>query len=75
MNKLDVSFYFADGYMKKKMGRPKLPKGEARTEMIRTRVTKSEYETIELAAKSGDYEVSEWVRVVLLKNANKTKPQ
>lgn len=49
---------------KTKAGRPKLPKGEAKSEMVRARVTPAEYKAI--AAKAGDEGVSEWARSVML---------
>jgi hypothetical protein len=49
---------------KSKIGRPKLPKGEAKTEMVRARVTPSELKSIERAANGKG--VSEWARTVLL---------
>lgn len=49
---------------KPKIGRPKLPKGEAKTAMIRARVTPDEQKTIEKAANG--IGVSEWAREVLL---------
>jgi hypothetical protein len=51
--------------MKTKVGRPKLPKGEAKSVMIRARVTPAEAKAIEQAA--GGKGVSEWARQVLLK--------
>jgi len=50
---------------RKIIGRPKLPKGEAKTEMVRARVTPSEYKAV--AAKAGDEGISEWARRVMLK--------
>ena len=50
-----------------KIGRPKLPKGEAKSEMVRARVTPSELKAIEKAAK-GDG-VSEWARRALIRAA------
>ena len=52
---------------KSKIGRPKLPKGEAKTEMIRARVTPSELKAIEMAANGKG--ISEWARSVLLRAA------
>jgi hypothetical protein len=53
----------------KKAGRPKLPKGEAKTEMIRARVTPSEYRAVEEAAKATGKDVSEWAREIMLSRA------
>ena len=48
------------------MGRPRLPKGEAKTETIRARVTKSELEAIQKASKDAGRDVSDWARQVLM---------
>ena len=50
-----------------KIGRPRLPKGEAKSAMIRARVTPSEQKAIERAATETG--VSEWARGVMLKAA------
>ena len=50
-----------------KIGRPKLPKGEAKSEMIRARVTPAEQRAIERASEGAG--VSEWARSVMLKAA------
>lgn len=52
------------------LGRPKLPKGEAKSEMVRARVTPSELSAIEKAA-NGDG-ISEWARAVMLSAAGQT---
>ena len=49
------------------MGRPKLPKGEAKSAMIRARVTPAEQQAIERASDGAG--VSEWARCVMLKAA------
>jgi hypothetical protein len=49
---------------KSKIGRPKLPKGEAKSCMVRARVTPSELKAIERAANGAG--VSEWARSVML---------
>jgi hypothetical protein len=49
----------------KKMGRPKLPKGEAKGRMVPIRFNESELKRIELAAKVSHKTVSEWIRVTL----------
>jgi predicted HicB family RNase H-like nuclease len=46
----------------KKVGRPALPKGEAKGEMLRIRVTPKELRTIEANAKAKKQSVSDWVR-------------
>jgi len=47
---------------KAKMGRPKLPKGEAMGKVIQVRFTADDSRKIEGAAKAGKQTVSEWVR-------------
>jgi len=47
-----------------KIGRPKLPKGDAKSCMIRARVTPSEQQAIERAANGMG--VSEWARKILM---------
>jgi hypothetical protein len=54
--------------MKSKMGRPKLPKGEAKSETLRVRVTPSEYKSI--ASMAGKQGISEWSRRVILNASN-----
>lgn len=49
---------------KPKIGRPKLPKGEAKSEIIRARVTPYEQKEIEQAA--GSLGISEWARLCLI---------
>ena len=51
---------------KTKLGRPKLPKGEAKSLMIRARVSQAEYKLVEGASKADGKELSEWVRTVLI---------
>ena len=55
--------------MKKKLGRPKLPKEAAKGSVIRARVSDTEHAKIERAAKAAKTKVSDWVRNVLLKAA------
>jgi uncharacterized protein (DUF1778 family) len=50
----------------KKAGRPKLPKGSAKGEMLRIRVTSDELRTIEAAAKASGKTRSEFIRGKLL---------
>ena len=47
---------------KAKMGRPKLPKGEAMGKVIQVRFTAEDTRKIESAAKAVKQNVSEWVR-------------
>lgn len=49
-----------------KIGRPKLPKGEAKSLMVRARVSTAEQRLIEDAAKATGKEISEWIRSTLL---------
>ena len=57
-------------HKRKILGRPKLPKGEAKTEMVRARVTPSELKAIEEASNGSG--VSEWARAIMLKAAGAT---
>jgi len=50
----------------KKAGRPKLPKGSAKGEMLRIRVTAEELRTIEAAAKVSNQTRSEFIRGKLI---------
>ncbi|MFY9741119.1 MAG: hypothetical protein WA252_07110 [Candidatus Sulfotelmatobacter sp.] len=47
---------------KAKIGRPKLPKGEAKGRVIQVRFTAPDTKAIEAAAKASKQTVSEWVR-------------
>ena len=47
---------------KTKMGRPKLPKGEAMGRVIQVRFTAQDTKAIEGAAKASKQNVSEWIR-------------
>jgi predicted HicB family RNase H-like nuclease len=49
----------------KKAGRPPLPKGSAKGEMLRIRVTPDELRAIESKAKANKQTVSEWIRSTL----------
>ena len=51
---------------KKKIGRPRLPKGEAKAKIVPIRFTKSEVDQLSRAAKGSDKSVSEWIRSVSL---------
>jgi len=46
----------------KKVGRPALPKGSAKAETLRIRVTPAELRTFETTAKAHKQTVSEWIR-------------
>jgi uncharacterized protein (DUF1778 family) len=50
----------------KKAGRPRLPKGDAKGEMLRIRVTKDELRSIEAAAKASGKSRSDFIRGKLL---------
>jgi hypothetical protein len=54
----------------RKPGRPALPKGSAKAETLRIRVTPSELRTIEATAKAKKLSVSEWIRSTLEANLN-----
>ena len=49
----------------RKPGRPALPKGEAKGETLRIRVTPYELKMIEASAKAKKQTASEWVRSTL----------
>jgi hypothetical protein len=49
----------------KKMGRPKLPKGEAKGRMVPIRFNDGDLKRIESAAKKSQKTVSEWIRVTV----------
>jgi hypothetical protein len=46
----------------KRVGRPKLPKGEAKGKIVPIRFTKAEVEQLTKAAKASDKSISEWIR-------------
>jgi len=52
----------------KKIGRPKLPKGEAK-ELFSLRLSKEDRKTIERAAKKAGSKVTKWARETLLSAA------
>jgi hypothetical protein len=54
----------------KKIGRPKLPKYEARSVMLSTRVNIEENRAIEAAVKAAKKAKTEWLRNALLAAAN-----
>jgi len=51
---------------KRKPGRPKLPKGEAKGKIVPVRFTKAEAERLAQAAKRNDQTLSEWIRRAVL---------
>lgn len=46
----------------RKVGRPKLPKGEAKGRIVPVRFTSDDLKTMEAAAKASDKSLSEWIR-------------
>jgi predicted HicB family RNase H-like nuclease len=50
---------------RKKVGRPTLPKGEAKTIVLQSRVQESEKKAYQSAAKSQGKDLSTWVRDTL----------
>ena len=46
----------------RKVGRPKLPKGEAKSKIVPVRFAKAEHERLSKAAKANKQNVSEWIR-------------
>lgn len=55
---------------KVKVGRPKMPKGEAKTIVLQSRVQPSEKAAYEKAARSEGKDLSTWVRETLNKYAS-----
>lgn len=51
---------------KKKIGRPKLPKGEAKGRTVLVRFKLDDIKRIESAAKASNKTLSEWIRETLL---------
>jgi len=51
---------------KPKVGRPKLPKGEAKGRIVPIRFNPQDIKRIESAAKASDQTVSEWIRGLVL---------
>lgn len=54
----------------KKVGRPTLPKGNAKGVMLRVRVTADDLNAIAAQAKASKQNVSEWIRGTLRAAAN-----
>ena len=50
----------------KKVGRPKLPKGEAQGKLVALRFNGDDLKRVEAAAKASNKSVSEWMRSTLL---------
>jgi predicted HicB family RNase H-like nuclease len=49
----------------KKVGRPKLPKGEAKGKLVALRFNGDDLKRVEAAAKASNKSVSEWIRSTL----------
>ncbi len=49
----------------RKVGRPPLPKGHAKAQFLRVRVTPDEMKAIESKAKASKQTVSDWIRRTL----------
>jgi hypothetical protein len=47
---------------RRKVGRPKLPKGEAKGRIVPVRFTVDDLKAMEAAAKASDKSLSEWIR-------------
>lgn len=58
---------------RKKIGRPRLPKGAGKDDVIHVRVGPEETKAIEAAAKAANQSVSKWIRSTL-NAAIATKP-
>ena len=56
--------------MKRKPGRPKLPRGNAKGKIVPIRFTKAEAARLAEAAESSDQNVSEWIRRAVLAELN-----
>jgi predicted HicB family RNase H-like nuclease len=54
----------------KRVGRPTLPKGNAKAVMLRVRVTPDHLKTMKAMAKATNQSVSEWIRGTLEAAAN-----
>jgi hypothetical protein len=56
--------------VKRKPGRPKLPKGKAKGKIVPIRFTKAEADQLAKAAKRNDQTLSEWIRHAVLAALN-----
>jgi hypothetical protein len=54
----------------KRVGRPTLPKGNAKAVMLRVRVTADDLKAMKATAKASEQNVSEWIRSTLRTAAN-----
>lgn len=55
---------------KTKVGRPKLPKGEAKGRIVPVRFTGDDLKAMEQAAKASKQSLSEWIRGTIHANLN-----
>ena len=53
---------------KAKIGRPKLPKGEAKGRIVPVRFTGDDVKAMEQASKAGKQTISEWIRSTIHAN-------
>jgi mobilization protein NikA len=60
-------------FMKKRVGRPIVPKNKAKTPGISVRLAGNERKTIDAAIKQSGLSQSEWARKALLSAANDSK--
>jgi hypothetical protein len=61
------------GYNQNMAGRPKKPKGKARTNVLRIRLTASERKDLDAAAHASGLETSTWARFELIAQARKVQ--
>jgi predicted HicB family RNase H-like nuclease len=54
----------------KRVGRPTLPKGNAKDVMLRVRITPDDLKAMKATAKASNQSVSEWIRGTLRATAN-----
>ncbi|HUO13712.1 MAG TPA: hypothetical protein VMX38_01900 [Verrucomicrobiae bacterium] len=54
----------------RKVGRPKLPKGEAKGRIVPVRFTGDDLRAMEQAAKASKQSLSEWIRGMIHANLN-----
>ncbi len=54
----------------KKVGRPKLPKGEGKEKLLALRLHADLLHRVSAAAQTGNVTVSEWIRIALEANLN-----
>jgi len=60
--------------IKPKIGRPKLPKGEAKGRIVPIRFNPQDIKRIEAAARASQKTVSEWVRSTISAAMQEVKP-